>query len=150
MRPLRFSIFAGVIAVLVGYTPAVFGQSYDTSIGLTTVSFEAASSPIEKIHAPSNGEMATDLDQCTPRGQVIELGDLSSHTQVPKLGFFVDGAQSFVQLEAVPPCVLPADYTKKQFRRWRKCKKGLKCESYHGCFNEAGDEFASCKASDCE
>ena len=150
MRPLRFSIFAVTIAVLTGYAPSVFGQSYDTNIGLTAVSFESASNSLEKIHTSSNGELATDSDQCSPRGQVIELGDLSAHTQVPKLGLFVGGTNSLIPVEAVPPCVLPADPTKKQEKKWKECKKNLKCESYHGCFNEAGDEFASCDESDCE
>ena len=56
-------------------------------------------------------------------------------------------------VKSAPECVRPVDATRKQRKRFDKCKKGLDCEDtpgFYGCFNDSGDEFATCNESLCE
>ena len=82
---------------------------------------------------------------------VVALGDSSG--RVLPVAHLALGVGLSVQSRSVPECVLPADNNKKQRKRFKERKANLDCEDgggWYSCQNDAGDEFATCDADDCD
>lgn len=143
MRVVRFYYFAivGLFGVFSTLAPDALGQlsKVTDSVVFDTLPLLDGQRPLS---LSVGGQQP---NECI--SPVTGLDDSPTRTLSPVP--LLSDIDSIEQLIAPPECVLAADYTEEQKRRWDECKKELPCDSPHECSNENGDKFASCKKKYC-
>lgn len=148
MLRVRFSFLAlvGLFVVSAGYVPRAFSQLSSFSDVALAADFPAPLSS-EILHSSLSDWDLWMSNSCTSSVNDSDGSPSQVESAVPAR----TDINLFAQLIRVPECVLQSGHTDQQETKFDECVEKLDCRrGYHyGCFNDNGDQFATCKRRHC-